>query len=69
MPEIWKFVAGFLLILVMGTLFDCIGQFTYQRKTLAEIKGDMRRTVMRISVLTIVMITASVAWYELGYLK
>jgi len=68
MNETWKFVFGFLAIFVIGTFFDCASQLTYQRKSLTEITANLKRTMIRISILSLLVIVASVVWYQIGWL-
>lgn len=60
-------IAIFAGVLVVVVFFDCVSQFTSQRKSFGEIKAGFRRTVLRMFLTLVVMLISSLVWWHMGW--
>jgi hypothetical protein len=61
-------IAAFLVgVFVLVLLLDLISQFSYQRKSIREIKSRLNRTLVRVFALSVVLFASTGFWNYMGW--
>jgi len=60
-------------ILVFGAIFliavpmETLSQLTYRRKTMAQVKADFGKIVLKVFTLVLVMAVSTIVWRHMGW--